>query len=324
MLIRKMAVSGLLIFAYSSCGAQDLSLLAGGMRASGIHDTTYAWQLDYRQGLNENLAFTLSWLNEGHVLHHHRDGQSAQIWARTNLLDRRLSLAAGVGPYFFYDTTGEGAGYMDKHGWGSISSLSATYYTKSGWIYEARANRVIAHTSINTTSMLFGIGYQLEHPSTPGVSVGDPPQTGKTTTNQVTFFLGQTIVNSFASQHDTARAIEYRHGVSPHFEWSLSWLNEGDARLIRRDGVIAQAWLVHGFFDNRFELGAGVGPYFSIDRYRAPQPGEASNITVSAIVTATAAVRVSPHVYLRTSWNRIASTYNRDTDVILMGLGYSF
>lgn len=324
MLLRKMAFSSLLIFAYSSCGAQDLSLLAGSMRASGIHDTSYAWELDYRQGLNENMAFTLSWLNEGHVLHHHRDGQSAQIWARTNLLDRRLSLAAGIGPYFFYDTTGAGAGYMDKHGWGSISSLSATYYTKNGWIYEARANRVIAATSINTTSLLVGVGYQLEHPSVPGVSAADPPQTEKTTNNQVTFFLGQTIVNSFASQHDTARAIEYRHGVSPHFDWSVSWLNEGDARLIRRDGVIAQAWLVHGFFDNRLALGAGLGPYFSIDRYRAPQPGEASNITVSAIVTATAAVRLSPHLYMRTSWNRIASTYNRDTDVILVGLGYGF
>ncbi|GCB02219.1 hypothetical protein SFMTTN_3039 [Sulfuriferula multivorans] len=324
MLIRKMAVSGLLMFVYSSCGAQDLSLLAGGMRASGIPDTSYAWELDYRQGLNENLAFTLSWLNEGHVLHHHRDGQSAQIWARTNLLDRHLSLAAGVGPYFYYDTTGAGAGYMDKHGWGTISSLAATYYTKSGWIYEARANRVIASTSINTTSMLFGIGYQLEPPLGTESSASTPPQTEKPTTNQVTFFLGQTIVNSFASQHDTARAIEFRHGVSPHFEWSASWLNEGDARLIRRDGVIAQAWLVHGFFDNRFTLGAGLGPYFSIDRYRAPQPGEASNITVSAIVTATAAIRLSPHAYLRTSWNRIASTYNRDTDVILMGLGYSF
>ena len=324
MLIRKMAFSSLLIFAYSSCGAQDLSLLAGSMRASGIPDTSYAWELDYRQGLNENLAFTLSWLNEGHVLHHHRDGQSAQIWARTNLLERRLSLAAGIGPYFYYDTTGAGAGYMDKHGWGSISSLSATYYTKSGWIYEARANRVIASTSINTTSLLVGVGYQLEHPSVPGVSADEPPQTEKTTNNQVTFFLGQTIVNSFASQHDTARAIEYRHGVSPHFDWSVSWLNEGDARLIRRDGVIAQAWLVHGFFDNRLALGAGLGPYFSIDRYRAPQPGEASNITVSAIVTATAAVRLTPHLYMRTSWNRIASTYNRDTDVILVGLGYGF
>lgn len=318
-----MALSCLLFFASSSCGAQELSLLAGALRASDSHDS-YSWELDYRQGLSENTAFTLSWLNEGHVPHHHRDGQSAQFWVRTNVFDQRLSLAAGVGPYFYYDTTGIGTAYNDKHGWGTLSSLAATYYANNRWIYEARLNRIVAANSLNTTSMLFGIGYQLERPPAPGTSETPPPRTGKTTENQVTLFLGQTIVNSFDSQRDTARAVEFRHGVSPHFDWSVSWLNEGDARLIRRNGVIGQAWLVHKFFDNSFSLGAGLGPYLSIDRYRKPLPGEANNITVSAIVTATAAMRLGPHLYLRTSWNRIASNYNRDTDVILMGLGYSF
>lgn len=323
MLIRTMAFSSLLFFAYSYCGAQELSLLAGALQASGSHES-YSWELDYREGLSESTAFTLSWLNEGHVPHHHRDGQSAQIWVHTNVFDQRLSLAAGIGPYFYYDTTGIGAGYSDKHGWGTLSSLAATYYAKNRWIYEARLNRVVVINSINTTSMLFGIGYQLERPSVPGTSAVSPPQTEKTTANQITLFFGQTIVNSFDSQRDTARAVEFRRGVSPHLDWSVSWLNEGDARLIRRDGVIGQVWLVHEFFDKRFALGAGVGPYFSIDRYRTPQPNEAGNITISAMVTATAVMRLSPHLYLRTSWNRIASNYNRDTDVILMGLGYSF
>lgn len=323
MLIRSMALSGILLFTHFSSSAQELSLLAGTLRAADAPHS-YSWELDYRQSLSEHTAFSLSWLNEGHIPHNHRDGQSAQFWLQTQALDRHLSLAAGVGPYVYYNTTGIGTQYSDKHGLGALSSLAATYYTDDGWIYQARLNHVATHNSFNTTALLAGIGYQLERPAASGTPTVSPPQIGKTTTNQITLFLGQTIVNSFDSQHDSARAIEFRHGVSPHFDWSISWLNEGDARLIRRDGVIGQAWLVHEFFDKRLALGAGVGPYFSIDRYRAPQPGEASNTTVSAVVTATAAIQLRPQLYLRTSWNRIASTYNRDTDVILMGLGYSF
>lgn len=325
MRMRPLVLCGLMICSCSS-GAQELSLLAGAMQDSASRESSYAWALDYRHGLGEHLTYTLSWLNEGHVTNHHRDGQSAQLWARTNLLERRLSLSAGVGPYRYYDTTRRSPndGFSDQHGWGSIFSLAATYYTPSGWLYEARANRVVANNSIDTTSLLLGIGYQLERPPTPGPYANAPRQTTNTTNNEVAIFLGQTVVNSFQSEHDTARAVEYRHGVSPHIDWTVSWLNEGDARLIRRNGLIAQVWAVHEFFDERLTLGAGLGPYFSIDRYRMPLPGEASDVSVSAIVTATASVRLSSRAFLRGSWNRIASTYNRDSDVILGGLGYRF
>ncbi len=78
------------------------------------------------------------------------------------------------------------------------------------------------------------------------------------------------------------------------------------------------------FFDHRLALGAGLGPYVSIDRYREPRPGEAGNTTVSAMVTASAAWRLTQHFFLRGSWNRVASNYNRDSDVVLLGLGYRF
>ena len=33
---------------------------------------------------------------------------------------------------------------------------------------------------------------------------------------------------------------------------------------------------------------------------------------------------ISEHVGLSFSWNRVVSTYNRDTDIFLLGLGYQF
>jgi len=324
--MRRLLVLVLLILA-CPCYAQELNLLAGAMRDSASQQSSYAWALDYRHGLGENLDFTLSWLNEGHVTDHHRDGQSAQLWGRTNVWDRHLSLAVGAGPYRYYDTTGAttGTGFTDAHGWGGIFSVAATYYTDGPWLFELRANRVITHDSIDTTSVLAGVGYQLERPPTPGPYAVAPHQTENTTPgSELTVLVGQTIVNSFQSDRNTAQAIEYRRGVSTHLDWTLSLLNEGDNRLIRRNGLITQLWLAHAYFNDRLALSAGVGPYFAIDKRRPPVAGEATNVPVSAMVTVSAALRLSSRWSLRTEWDRVASHYNRDADVVLAGLGYRF
>lgn len=315
-----------LLFSFQAW-AQELNLLAGGMRDSASKESSYAWALDYRHGIGENLAFTLSWTNEGHVTGHHRDGQSVQLWGRTNIFDRRLSLSAGAGPYRYYDTTraGAGAGFSDDHGWGGILSVAATYYTKSGFLYELRANRILTGHSIDTTSVLFGVGYQLERPPSQGPYARAPHQLVNTTTgNEVAILVGQTIVNSFQSDRNTAQAVEYRKGLSTHIDWTVGLLNEGDNRLIRRNGIITQLWAVHEFFGDRLALGVGLGPYFAIDRRRAPNPGEGQNVPVSAMVSTTAAVRLNPRLFLRGTWNRVATNYSRDADVVMMGVGYRF
>ena len=305
--------------------AQELTLLGGGLKESGTKDTSPVWAFEYRQPLNEYVAASFSWLNEGHVPGHHRDGQSIQIWGRTNVFDRRLSLAAGVGPYRYFDTTvsSSGGDYANIHGWGTVGSLAATYYTNSRWLYEMRFNRIVAHNSINTSALMFGIGYQLEPVSERGPQASTPRQLEKTTTDEFTVFLGRTIVNSYNSERDSARALEYRHGLGRYVDVTLGLLNEGDPRLIRRSGITAQIWGVREVLaSDRLVLGIGFGPYLAIDRYRTPAPGEGGSSNFSWIFTATAAYRLSQHWDARISWNRINPNYNRDTDVILFGAGY--
>lgn len=319
----KILLFPLLFMLAAPCGAQELNLLVGGMRETSSEDTSFAWSLDYRQGLGEHLALTISWQNEGHIEDHHRDGHSIQLWARTGVLDRRLSLAAGAGPYRYYDTTqGSSDGqFVNRHGWGSIFSLAATYYTPSGFLYEARANRIVSNSSFDTTSLLFGIGYQLERPTLVGPSTS--PLSTAETSNEIAAFVGRTIVNSFESQHGAAFAAEYRRRVTPHFDLSVSWLDEGDVGLIRRNGIAAQVWAIQEFNGGRLALGAGLGPYFNKDRYR-PAPGEEDDITTATIITGTAALRLGPRTFVRGSWNRIVSDHNRDSDLLLLGLGYRF
>jgi hypothetical protein len=307
--------------------AQELTLFGGGLKQSGTQESTSVWAFEYQHPLHENIAASFSWLNEGHVPGHHRDGQSIQIWGRSNLFDRRLSLAAGLGPYRYFDTTPSlaGGGYANLHGWGMVGSLAATYYTDSRWLYQMRFNRIVTQNSMNTSTLMFGIGYLLEPVSERGPHETVPRQSAATTSDELTLFLGKTIVNSHESELGTARALEYRRGLARHVDVTLGLLNEGDARLVRRTGITAQIWGVREVLaSDRLVLGIGFGPYLALDRYRTPAPGEGGDSKFSWIFTATAAFRLSQEWNARLSWNRVNTNYHRDTDVILLGVGYRF
>ena len=321
---RILAALALLLFACTA-PAQELTLLGGGLKETRANDSSSAWAVEYQQGMGENVAASFSWLNEGHVPGHHRDGLAVQLWGRANVLDRRLSFAAGIGPYRYFDTTvsSAGGGYANIQGWGTVGTLAATYYTASRWSVQLRATRVVASNSIDTSSLMLGVGYQLEPVSEPGPTSFPPYQPGKTTTDEITVFLGRTIVNSYQSENGSAYAIEYRHGLARHVDVTLGAANEGDARLVRRRGVTAQIWAVREVLaSDRLALGIGFGPYMALERYHAPAPGEGAATNFSWIFTATASYRFNAHWHARFSWNRIDTNYNRDTDLLLVGIGY--
>jgi hypothetical protein len=306
--------------------AQELTGLGGVMRDSDTQERSYSWQLDYREGLGEHFAYSIAYLNEGHVPEHHRDGHTLQLWTRSNLLARRLSLGAGVGPFYYFDTVAAKAGatFANSHGWGGIFSLGATWYTENRWLFQLRTNFVQTAGSIDTFSTLLGVGYQFEAPPTPGPVPTSTPQQGKTTGNELTLFFGQTIVNSFAADESYATSIEYRRGIWRHMDWTAAWLYEGDSRLARRNGLTTQLWAVKEFLDDRLALGIGGGAYLNIDEYRHEQQQATRTHTLSGIVTLTASYRFADPWSIRTSWHRIVTNYDRDADVILGGIGYRF
>lgn len=312
-----------LAFTASMAHAQEMTAFAGGMRGGG--DGSYAWGFGYTQGLGDYFAASFTWLNEGHVPNHHRDGYGLQLWARWPVLQRRLVFAAGIGPYRYYDTVAanQGASYDDDHGWGMLYSLSATYYTDSRWLFSARLNRVQAPGSINTTSFLLGVGYQLERPTVPGPLAGFR-MTGAGTGNELTVFLGDSVVNSLDSENAMAEAVEYRRGLSGDFDWTLSYINEGSTSSGGRHGVATQVWLKHDFFQDRLSLGVGVGPYFARDQYHSIAAGTDDRHVIAGLLTMSAAYRFAGPWVARFSWNRVVTGYDRDSDIFLFGVGYRF
>jgi hypothetical protein len=306
--------------------AQEFIAFGGVAQDTEISERSGSWQIEYNEGLGEHFAYSISYLNEGHLLANHRDGHTVQLWTRFMLLDRRLSLAAGAGPFYYFDTVAAkaGASYSNDHGWGANLSLAATWYMADRWLLQLRSNFIETGAGLDTVSALVGIGYQLEAPTASKLRPSAEPQTEKTTNNEVTAYLGRAIVNSFRSEQSVATAVEYRRRLWRFVDGSASWIYEGDKRLTRRNGICSQLWLSRDFFDEQLDLGIGAGAYYSVDRYHISSDNQGKTRTVSGIVTMTASYRFHPHWSLRTSWNRIVTNYNRDTDVILGGIGYRF
>jgi len=316
----------IITFASVTAWAQEFLGFGGVLQDISTSDSTGSWQLEFNEGLGEHFAYSISYLNEGHLPSHHRDGHTVQLWTRATLLDPRFSLAAGIGPFFYYDTVAakSGASYANDHGWGANLSLAATWYTADRWLLQLRSNLIETVSGFDTLSALVGIGYQLEAPPAPGPRPFALPQTQKTTNNELTLYLGRAIVNSFKSEHSVATAVEYRRGLWPFVDMSASWIYEGDTRLTRRNGVSTQLWAVKDFFAEQLSVGIGGGAYFSLDHYSNLNGHRERARKVSGIVTMSASYRFHPHWGLRTSWNRIVTSYSRDTDVILGGIGYRF
>lgn len=292
------------------------------MRSDVPEEHSYAWTLSYSHELTETLSVSFSWLNEGHIPAHHRDGHAVQLWARTAAFVPGLALAAGIGPYRYFDTTvaEDGGAYSDSHGWGIITSLAATWHATGPWLYQLRLNRVATTHSLDTTTLIAGVGYRLQPDSSASFSGAASGDRSTARRNELTLLAGQSIVNSLESENSATYSVELRHRFGPVLRASVAWLDEGEDRVARRNGAVLQAWLEPSYFENRFTVGLGLGAYIAVDENR---PGEREART-SGIITVTTSYRLGDNWVGRFSSSRIVTNYDRDADILLLGIGYRF
>lgn len=313
----------LLMFALPcrSAIAGEISLLGGYGATNNPVEKTFAWQVQYMEGLGDYFAYSLSYLNQGHFNSHHRDGNAANLWVRTNLLDRQLSLGAGIGGLFYYDTQipANGGPARDLHGWGTMANVAATWYTKSRWFYQVQGYWVRGGESFDTLSALAGVGYQLDAPPVKGPDVKGTRLAERTTGNELTLFGGETVVNIPGDGHSQAVALEYRRGLWRFIEWTAGALYEGKSSLIERYGLTTQIWLAKPFLHDRISLGIGIGPYFALDRRL-----KTGQERLPIIFSTTGSFRIGEDWLIRATWDRVITTYDRDTDIFLGGIGYRF
>lgn len=302
--------------------ADEFSVLGGATENIDTGERSYAWQAAFRHDFLRNFAASLSWINEGHLEAHKRDGFAVQGWGRVPLLDNRLSIGIGAGVYQYFDTKLSAAGnHENVHGWAPIYSLTATYYTETPWFAQVAVNHIHPESDFNSNIYLVGVGYRLgkEAASPSGPGKGDRP--AKTTGYEVMPFLGQVVLNSPGNEPGIGSGIEFRTGIDEHLDWTVTWLNEDVPGTFHRAGLGTQIWLVDAFLARTITLGFGAGLYSFVDR-EPPDSRASSRLDIAGLLTVTASYRFSDRWYTRFNWNRVMSNDSRDTDIFLLGLGY--
>jgi hypothetical protein len=307
--------------------AQELSVL-GGTATSGTFDkSATAWEADYRQDLYKYFDASIAYINEGHFPGHLRDGTAWEGWTNLPFWNDHVALSFGAGIYYYYDTQAlAGGGSADIHGTAPILSFSATGYLSDRWFYRFMANRIEPASDMRDTTLLVGVGYWFgpnRRPEGTKPNAG-APEPEYVTEPQLTLFGGQSIVNTFFSDKAWAGALEYRQGILPHLDGTSTYIYEGDPKTTRRSGVAFQAWPVNTFFDDRTSVGIGLGPYIFIDRKHPVTTGRTNPAAIAPMVSLTIERRLSDTIVTRFVWDRVTTSYNRDSDIFLFGLGYSW
>jgi hypothetical protein len=312
----------LLLCASQTLQAQELTLL-GGVMSTDAGQASYSYQLGYSQDFYRNLAASLTYINEGHVPGHHRDGYAVEAWGRLTTPRDRFSFALGLGAYFFYDTQVLPGGSADVHGTAPILSLSGTGYLSNRIFYRVTLDRIMPAHDLKVNTAVLGIGYWFGQDSkpTPGEFGHAADEQASVTGNELTFFAGQSVVNTFFSQSARAYALEYRRGFVKHVDWTASFIYEGNPQIVRRAGFATQAWAVNNFFEDRASVGIGFGPYVFIDRRHPEGSSQINPAAVAPLASLTITGRLSERFRLRLLVDRVTSSYNRDADIFLLGLG---
>jgi hypothetical protein len=303
--------------------ANEISMLAGATEGIEEGKGSYAWQVGFRYNFLRNFAASLSWINEGHLEEHKRDGFAMQGWGRLPLLDNRLAIGVGAGIYRFFDTKlSPGGSHENGHGWAPIYSFAATYYTETPWFAQVTVNHIHPDTDFNSNTYLIGVGYRLWKDAPPRSDPGPAGPPAMTTGYEVMPFLGQVVVNKPGNDPGVGSGIEFRMGIDEHLDWTVTWLNEDVPGTFHRTGLGTQVWLVDAFLARRVTLGFGAGVYSFVDREPTPDTEERQRLDFAGLFTVTASYRFSDRWYTRINWNRVMSSDNRDTDMFLLGIGY--
>lgn len=292
----------------------EFTYLEGILHSPDEDGNTHARQWEYLQELPEPFAFSLSYLNEGHLDEpekHHRDGFLFQIWAEKPVLVPWFSVMAGAGPYYWYDTQHDSSG-RDKYvrGLGIISSAGAKLRLPSGGLYvNGRLSWVEARKGIATVSYFLGIGTDF---SSLGVLAKPLPEIEEDTRNEV-------LLHFYNFKRNGAKGIEYRRSLGffhDHTEASLTYLFTSKNFFGEKEsyGTAAQVWIVNTIQD-RLKFGFGTGLFLDLI---------ASPYEASVIVSLLAAFRISNHLNFQVCRSRIPPNHRYEEDIWTLAVGYLF
>jgi len=270
--------------------------------------------LSYLQPLSRHAAVEIAYRNEGHIESNHRDDLGGLLWIRTPVLGERFLVGVGMGPELYFDTRSAKSddGYSDTHGYTLLGAAELQANMTKSMFLELRLNRTIASSSFRSQALLTGVGYRLP--------IADSRANEHRTPRAWVFIsAGQRILNSFDSEEATAFALQYDAPIAGALRNIVSYLNEGSARGFERGGFAVQPALSRAFFADAVTLGIAAGPYLT-----RQLDGGHTAWRITALLSASAVLRITEHYGVYLSGNRVFTGNDRDADVLLVGGAVGF
>ena len=301
-----------LLFANACAVAQtensDVFLLAGGLH--GLDHTTWTYEVGFIYKPTTHFGIGLAYNNEGHLPDNHRDGLAAQAWYIQSL-SRDFEVQLGTGPYLnMNNTTVDGVRENDFEV-GLLTSAALKWHpAASPWYLRAQYNNAWVPRSFNSNAFLLGLGRDF--------SFTDDPTNTKLLDADVSVWFGSSRTTQIGAQNTAiGYEVEAKFRARETLSYSVGFLSEGDTNLVNRRGVVLQLWLGADLTE-RLAVSGGIGPYLAYDGDHASQVGVLG--IASARVTLVLSKTPQHRYEAGFMYTRVASFYNRDQDIFMIGL----
>jgi len=309
--MRRLVLIGFL-FANASVFAQtensDVFALGGGLH--GLNHTTWTYEVGFIYEPATHFGIGLAYNNEGHLPDNHRDGLAAQAWY-VQSLSRDFEVQLGTGPYLsMNNTTVDGVRENDFEV-GLLTSAALKWHpAASPWYLRAQYNNAWVPRSFNSKAVLLGLGRDF--------SFTDDPNNSKLLDADVSVWLGSSRTTQIGTQETAiGYEVEAKFRARETFSYSVAFLSEGDTNLVNRRGVVAQVWL-GADLSERLAVSGGIGPYLAYDGDHA---GKVGVLGIASARVTLVLLKTQQHRYeAGLMYTRVASFYNRDQDIFMIGL----
>lgn len=295
----------------------DFYVMGGALR--GLNETTWTASSGFIYRPTErNLGLGFAYVNDGHLLNNHRDGLVAQLWYVRPLGDD-FEVQLGIGPYASMNNTNNANGVrVNQFEMGLFSSVALKWrFSDNGWYLRSQFNNTWVPGSFNSNALLFGAGRDFT--STDDL---DSPLRLRAS---VSVWGGSSRTTQIGTQQSgAAYMLQAQYLIeSPNRWWdpaaySVGFLSEGNTVLAHRTGIPIQVWWTTPPA-RRVTFGFGVGPYLAQDGAR-----DENKLNLLGILSLRATYQMwatNRHaVEAGFMYTRVASFYNRDQDIFMLGL----
>lgn len=293
----------------------SIYLLVGtGMASNGggklnVKDTG---QLALEFARKDGIYFRFLYDNEGHPRRvGHRDGFAGMLIVPF-YKEGKVTIEAGLGPYFSMNTVGDGMTQRNQKATGEMYSLSVKYTIMQNTSLLLHFNETNVSGQFSTQKILLGVGYSLPYRNQGLQSPGTDMQLSTDKKSQISLWFGPSKTTRSKTRHPYGLQIEILKDLpeTNGAALSMSAISEGNSTLSNRNGAATQVW--YRTPPSNYVFSVGLGPYLAYENNRDDKGWK-----VLVLTTLRMTAKINNSWSTGAQFSRAASFYDKDQDMFM-------